>query len=189
MLFLIRRTAPLPLCQTLSSVTRGNTPIKHYIRSTCSVTTNKYHHRPLLYKIGITCYSTGQSKRNIKPFKLLQCDVNIQSDACQSNLKSSKLIEEEIIKKSELVFAGGGPKAVERHTKVNKKLLAEDRLKLLLDEDSDFLELSLFAGLHMEYGDVPRAGLISGLIKIYYLPENLNCLSLSKPGFCGQNEI
>ena len=32
-----------------------------------------------------------------------------------------------------------------------------------LDDDSDFLELSLFAGLQMEYGDIPRAGIITRL--------------------------
>lgn len=41
-------------------------------------------------------------------------------------------------------------------------MLVRDKLKLLLDDDADFLELSLLAGLGMEYGDVPAAGVICG---------------------------
>ena len=41
-------------------------------------------------------------------------------------------------------------------------MLPRDKLKHILDPDSDFLELSLLAGLGMEYGDVPAAGSIAG---------------------------
>ena len=42
-----------------------------------------------------------------------------------------------------------------------------DRLKKMLDEETEheFLELSPLCGMAMEYGDVPRAGLISGKIR------------------------
>ena len=49
-----------------------------------------------------------------------------------------------LIKKS---LAGGGDKGIERHVKRNKKMLVRDRIKLLLDQDSEFLELSPLAGL------------------------------------------
>ena len=62
----------------------------------------------------------------------------------------------------DIARAGGGEKAIERHTKRNKKLLIEDRLKLLLDDDADLLELSANAGIGMAYGDVPRAGVFTG---------------------------
>ncbi|AEV84051.1 acetyl-CoA carboxylase [Actinoplanes sp. SE50] len=44
-----------------------------------------------------------------------------------------------------VAVAGGGPKAVERHHR-RGKLTARERIELLLDEDSAFLELSTLAG-------------------------------------------
>ncbi len=55
---------------------------------------------------------------------------------------------------------GGGPKAIEaQHAK--KRLTARERLELLLDPGTDFLELSLFAafGMYEEWGGAPGAAL------------------------------
>ena len=43
--------------------------------------------------------------------------------------------------------AGGGQKGLDRHVKRNKKMFVRDRVKLLLDEGEEYLELSPFAGL------------------------------------------
>jgi len=59
---------------------------------------------------------------------------------------------------------GGGPKAIEaQHGK--KRLTARERLDLLLDPGSDFLELGLFAayGMYEEWGGAPAAGVVTGL--------------------------
>ena len=59
---------------------------------------------------------------------------------------------------------GGGPKAIEaQHGK--KRLTARERLELLLDPGSDFLELGLFAayGMYEEWGGAPAAGVVTGL--------------------------
>ena len=58
-------------------------------------------------------------------------------------------------------FAGGGPTAVQRHVEVNKKVLPRERLRMLLDEGSPVLELSVTAGHELEYGTVPCAGSIT----------------------------
>lgn len=63
----------------------------------------------------------------------------------------------------------GGEKGIALHVKKNRKILPRDKLKLLLDTDSDFLELSLLAGLGMEYGDVPAAGAITGKHRVFYI--------------------
>ena len=42
---------------------------------------------------------------------------------------------------------GGGEKGVARHVQINKKVLVRDRLRRILDEDSDFFELSTTAGI------------------------------------------
>ena len=59
---------------------------------------------------------------------------------------------------------GGGEKAKLKH-KARGKLLARERIDCLLDYGSPFLELSTLAGNDM-YGDVPSAGIVSGIGKI-----------------------
>ena len=62
---------------------------------------------------------------------------------------------------------GGGAKAAEaQHGK--GRLTARERLRLLLDEDTEFLELGLWAahGMYAEYGGAPGAGVITGLGKV-----------------------
>ncbi|CAG2059102.1 unnamed protein product, partial [Timema podura] len=61
---------------------------------------------------------------------------------------------------------GGGEKAVERHTSKGK-LLARERIDLLLDAGSPFLELSQLAGHHLyEDESVPGGGLITGVGRV-----------------------
>ncbi len=60
---------------------------------------------------------------------------------------------------------GGGEKARERHRQ-HGKLLPRDRIELLLDPGSDFLELSAFAGYELYEDDIPAAGIITGIGKV-----------------------
>ncbi|KAK7485216.1 hypothetical protein BaRGS_00023467 [Batillaria attramentaria] len=66
-----------------------------------------------------------------------------------------------------VAHAGGGEKAIARHTQQHKKMVIEDRVKALIDEDSPFLELSTLAGYQMEYGTVPRAGTLTGIGRVF----------------------
>ncbi|MCD0449236.1 acyl-CoA carboxylase subunit beta [Actinocorallia sp. API 0066] len=59
------------------------------------------------------------------------------------------------------VVGAGGEKTVARH-RSRGKLLARERVDLLVDEDAPFLELSAFAGAHEE-GEQPGARLITGV--------------------------
>jgi acetyl-CoA carboxylase carboxyltransferase component len=59
---------------------------------------------------------------------------------------------------------GGGEKAIEgQHSK--GRLTARERLNLLLDKGTEFLELGLWAanGMYGEYGGAPGAGVVTGL--------------------------
>ena len=62
--------------------------------------------------------------------------------------------------------AGGGPKYTERHHK-RGKLLARERIELLVDRDSPFLELSSVAAAGTEYhvggSGVGGIGVVSGV--------------------------
>jgi len=73
---------------------------------------------------------------------------------------------EELNTKVGSIVQGGGPKAVERHTSKGK-LLARERIDLLLDPGSPFLELSQLAGYAL-YGkeEVPAGGIVTGVGRV-----------------------
>jgi 3-methylcrotonyl-CoA carboxylase beta subunit len=60
---------------------------------------------------------------------------------------------------------GGGEKARERHRQ-HGKLLPRDRIELLLDPGSDFLELSAFAGYELYDDEIPAGGIITGIGRV-----------------------
>ena len=62
---------------------------------------------------------------------------------------------------TETMLAAGGEKYVRRHRE-RGKLLARERVELLLDADAPFLELSPLAGAH-DPAETPGAGLITGI--------------------------
>jgi 3-methylcrotonyl-CoA carboxylase beta subunit len=66
----------------------------------------------------------------------------------------------------ERVVQGGLAKARERHMK-RGKLLVRDRIKILLDEDSPFMELSALAAHGMYDDDVPSAGIVTGIGRVH----------------------
>ncbi len=66
----------------------------------------------------------------------------------------------------ERVAQGGLAKARERHMK-RGKLLVRDRIKILLDEGSPFMELSALAAHGMYDDDVPCAGIVTGIGRVH----------------------
>ncbi len=60
------------------------------------------------------------------------------------------------------VQEGGGEEAIARHRKRNK-LLARERVQLLCDPDTPFLELSPLAAWDMYENEAPSAGIITGI--------------------------
>lgn len=78
-----------------------------------------------------------------------------------------KVLIDELKQITKNVLAGGGPKAIERHTSKGK-LLARDRINLLLDKGSAFLELSPLAGYGL-YGEevVNSGGIVTGIGRVH----------------------
>ncbi|MCC6989582.1 MAG: methylcrotonoyl-CoA carboxylase, partial [Acidobacteria bacterium] len=64
-----------------------------------------------------------------------------------------------------LVKQGGGPKYIERH-RAQGKLTARERIDLLLDPGSPFLELSPLAAWDLYDGEAPAAGIITGIGRV-----------------------
>lgn len=78
----------------------------------------------------------------------------------------------QLLKKLELIGdeirLGGGKKEIEKlHSK--KKLHCRERIELLIDKDSDFLEIGLYTayGMYKDYGGAPSSGTIFGIGKIH----------------------
>jgi acetyl-CoA carboxylase carboxyltransferase component len=68
----------------------------------------------------------------------------------------------ELRERTALVAAGGDEKSVERH-RSRGKLTARERVDLLLDPDSAFLELSALAAWDVYDGQAPSAGIVTGI--------------------------
>ena len=107
-------------------------------------------------------WAHGVRKKRGASFPVLNGEVDQNSTDFVENRDRQRDIHTnyELLLKS--AMAGGGEKSTARHVQQNRKLLAEDRLRLMLDEDGEWLELSTLAGMGMEYGSIPRAGIITG---------------------------
>lgn len=84
--------------------------------------------------------------------------VNIEFN---KNEDAMKLLVAQMKKKLDLIYLGGGKKAIDKH-KEKGKLTARERIELLIDKDSEILELAEFAGYEMyeEFGGCPAGGVV-----------------------------
>jgi 3-methylcrotonyl-CoA carboxylase beta subunit len=90
-----------------------------------------------------------------------------QSPRAKANRTALMELLANIRSQEETIRLGGGAKAAAaQHAK--KRLTVRERLKLLLDEGSTFLELGLWAAFEMygEYGGAPGAGVVTGLGRV-----------------------
>jgi len=98
--------------------------------------------------------------------------VDAQSEAFQRNRADVLDLLEAVRRAQQTVLEGGGERYVARHRE-RGKLLVRERIDLLLDEDSPFLELSPLAGWGTD--DPLGGGLVSGI----GLVEDTECLVLA----------
>ena len=90
-----------------------------------------------------------------------------QSPRAKANRTALLELLANVRSQEETIRLGGGAKAAAaQHAK--KRLTVRERLKLLLDEGSEFLELGLWAAFEMyeEYGGAPGAGAVTGLGRV-----------------------
>src|SRR5262245_60567343 len=97
---------------------------------------------------------------------ILSTAVDPKSEAYRVNREAMLAQVAYLDEQLALVRAGGGEKYVERHRE-RGKLMARERIELLLDRDSPLLELSPLAGWGTEYalgaGIVTGVGVVSGV--------------------------
>jgi acetyl-CoA carboxylase carboxyltransferase component len=75
---------------------------------------------------------------------------------------SMEALVAELRERTALVAAGGGEKAVERH-RSRGKLTARERVDLLCDPGTAFVELNALAAWELYDGDAPSAGIVTGI--------------------------
>jgi len=97
----------------------------------------------------------------------LRSSTDFASARAQANRKALMALMAALHGEEDVIRLGGGTKATEaQHAK--GRLTARERLKLLLDEGTEFLELGLWAahGMYAEFGGAPAAGVVTGLGKV-----------------------
>ncbi len=96
---------------------------------------------------------------------VIASQVQTASDAFVRNRERMATLVAEYRARLATVRDGGGPKYIERH-RAQGKLPVRERLDLLLDPGSAFLELSPLAGWELYDGDAPGAGLVTGIGRV-----------------------
>ncbi len=93
---------------------------------------------------------------------ILESHVDRQGSEFQANSAYFQELLAELRARTEQVQQGGGPEAIAKHRK-RDKLLARERVQLLCDPDTPFLELSPLAAWDMYDNDAPSAGIVTGI--------------------------
>ena len=103
---------------------------------------------------------------------VLRSQLDVRSDAYLAKRAAMLALLDRVHEAQQQVLRGGGKQYIERHRQ-RGKLLPRERIDLLLDEDSPFLELSPLAGWATD--DPLGGGLVSGIGVV----EGVECLALA----------
>ena len=95
----------------------------------------------------------------------LDTQLNARSADFQANAAAMRALVDDLHVQLAKSAAGGGEAARARHT-ARGKLLPRDRVQMLLDPGTPFLEVAPLAALGMYKGDAPCAGLIVGIGRV-----------------------
>jgi len=96
---------------------------------------------------------------------VLQSLINSRSAEFQANSAAMRVQVDDLRQQLALAAAGGGETARARHA-ARGKLLPRDRVQMLLDPGTPFLELAPLAAHGMYNGDAPCAGLVAGIGRV-----------------------
>jgi 3-methylcrotonyl-CoA carboxylase beta subunit len=96
---------------------------------------------------------------------VLPSQLNPRSADFQANAAAMRALVDDLRLQLEKVAQGGGEAARAKHT-ARGKLLPRERVQMLLDPGTPFLELAPLAALHLYNNDAPGAGLIAGIGRV-----------------------
>ncbi len=100
----------------------------------------------------------------MQPYPVIATKADPKSDDYRANRATNTAAIEKLRASLQKATVGGGDKYVARH-KAAGKLLPRERIELVLDRDSYFLELCPLAGWEVP-GHTPGAGIVGGIGKV-----------------------
>jgi len=103
----------------------------------------------------------------VKFDKGLGSKLDVNAPRAMANREALMTLMTALRAQEDSIRLGGGPEATKvQHAK--GRLTARERIKLLLDEETELLELGIWAahGLYSEYGGAPGAGVVTGLGRV-----------------------
>jgi 3-methylcrotonyl-CoA carboxylase beta subunit len=96
---------------------------------------------------------------------VLTTSLDRRSEAFAANAAAMRALVADLREKAAKIREGGGEEARRRHLS-RGKLLPRERVRALLDPGSPFLEFSQLAAYGMYDGEVPAAGIVTGIGRI-----------------------
>ena len=96
---------------------------------------------------------------------VLSTQLNPRSAEFQANATAMQALVQDLRQHLEKVAQGGGEAARAKHT-ARGKLLPRERVQMLLDPGTPFLELAPLAALNLYQNDAPCAGLVAGIGRV-----------------------
>ena len=97
--------------------------------------------------------------------ELIETHIDTSSEDFRLNAERMSELVAELRRRIETAALGGGAKYIERH-KEQGKLPVRERIELLLDPDTPFLELSPLAANGMNDDGAPGAGIVTGIGRV-----------------------
>jgi 3-methylcrotonyl-CoA carboxylase beta subunit len=97
----------------------------------------------------------------------LESKLDLHSPRARANREALATLIAALRAEEDAIRLGGGAEAAKAQN-AKGRLTVRDRLKLLLDEGTELLELGLWAahGMYSEYGGAPGAGVVTGLGRV-----------------------
>src|SRR4051812_11383735 len=96
---------------------------------------------------------------------ILDTKLNSRSDDFKSNAAAMQTLVDDLKAKIEQIMLGGGDEPRKKHV-ARGKLLPRERVEMLLDPGTPFLEFSQLAAYGMYQDAAPGAGIITGIGRI-----------------------
>ena len=93
---------------------------------------------------------------------VLESKINLDSSEFHARRDAMTRLVDELNSVYSTIQAGGTDSARKKHV-ARGKLLARDRIRLLLDRATPFLEIAPYAACEMYGGEVPSAGIVTGI--------------------------
>ncbi|MBT8100954.1 MAG: methylcrotonoyl-CoA carboxylase, partial [Gammaproteobacteria bacterium] len=96
---------------------------------------------------------------------VIKTKIDRSSSDFDKNREANVALAADLRALNEKLLRGGSARAREKHL-ARGKLLPRERITVLIDKDSDFLELGRLAAHEVYDDDVPAAGIITGIGRI-----------------------